>query len=243
MAAVAEISPSIHRESYFIQSAAETREFTASHQSRITLVQPIDGLTASEPPDTNEFPMVSVETAVAGNLSKAFVQAIIRQSYLSHNVRVVSSSQPGFDLPVDLLFSSVSVSRRGWAYEKPAPTPEEIAKLFSIKSAGEESTASLPEVIAEFAAGVAGYPPPPAWVVELGTELVRAAVEHTVEPEISVDVDGELSFDLRLRNGFLVIAELSIGGALNARVYDADDVLVQRLPDAAPADLLAWLRG
>ena len=107
------------------------------------------------------------------------------------------------------------------------------------------ATATVPPhpVIAEFAAGVAGYPLPEVWVVEMAAELVRAAEAHTVEPEISVDLDGELSFDLRLRNGFLVIAELSIGGALNARVYDAGDVLVQRLPDAVPADLITRLRG
>ena len=243
MAVTAEISPSIHRESYFIHSASETREFTDSRQSQITPVQLIDGLTASEPPDTNEFPVVAVETAVAGNLSNAVVQALIRQLYLGHNVRVVSPGQPGFDLPVDLLFSSVSVSRRGWAYEKPAPTPEEIAKLFSIKSAGEESPDSLPEVIAEFAAGVAGYPPPAAWVVELGAELVRAAEDHTVEPEISVDVDGELSFDLRLNNDFLLMGELSIGGAVDARMYDASNALVQRLRHSTLADLITLLSG
>lgn len=108
---------------------------------------------------------------------------------------------------------------------------------------GATATAPPHPVIAEFAAGVEGYPPPAAWVVEMGAELVRAAEAHTVEPEISVDLDGELSFDLRLRNGFLVIAELSISGAINARVYDAGDVLVQRLPEAAPSDLITRLRG
>lgn len=243
MASTTEIAPRINSENKFARSDSESWRFADSGQPGMILFQPIDLPITTESPNTNGFITASAGTAMAGVPSNAVVQSLIRQFYLGHNGRVVSPGQPGFDGPVDLLSGPASISRRGWAYEKPALTPEEIANLFSIKSAGEESTDSLPEVIAEFAAGVPGYPPPPAWVVELGTELARAAEEHTVEPEISVDVDGELSFDLRLRNGFLVIAELAIGGALNARVYDAGDVLAQRLPDAAPADLLAWLRG
>lgn len=243
MAITTEIAPRINNENKFARTDSESWRFADSHQPRMILFQPIERSITTEPSDTNGFTTPLAGTAVAGVPSNAVVQSLIRQFHLGHTGRVVSPGQPGFDGPVDLLSGPASISRRGWAYEKPALTPEEIAKLFSVKSAGEESTASLPEVIAEFAAGVPGYPPPPAWVVELGAELARAAEEHTVEPEISVDLDGELSFDLRLRNGFLVIAELSIGGALNARVYDADDVLVQRLPDAAPADLITRLRG
>ena len=243
MASTTETATRINNENIFARTDSESRRFADSHQPQMILFQPIERTITTEPPDTNGFTTAPAGTVMAGVSANAVVQALSKQSYLGHNGRVVSPGQPGFAVPIDLLSGPVSVSRQEWAYEKPAPTPAEIAKLFSIKSAGEESPASLPEVLAEFAAGVSGYPPPPAWVVELGAELVRAAEEHTVEPEISVDVDGELSFDLRLHNDLLLMGELSIGGAVDARVYDASNALVQRLRHAVLADLITLLSG
>ena len=96
--------------------------------------------------------------------------------------------------------------------------------------------------IAEFAAGVAGYPPPAPGVVELGAELVRAAAERlgaVRPPEFSVDGDGALAFDLRLNDGRLVFAELSIGGTLAFSVYGLNDELAQSLDAADPSDLIS----
>ena len=50
---------------------------------------------------------------------------------------------------------------------------------------------------------------------ELALRLSAAAVEKTNEPEITVDVDGALSFDLRLNSGLLMFAELTVGGMLS----------------------------
>ena len=68
------------------------------------------------------------------------------------------------------------------------------------------AAARLP-IVEEFAAGVEGVVPG-AEVVAMAGRLARAAIANTVEPELAVDVDGALSFDLRLNNGLLLLAEL-----------------------------------
>ncbi len=77
------------------------------------------------------------------------------------------------------------------------------------------------------------------WVVNMAARIVKAALDKTVEPEVTVDVDGALSFDLRLTDGRLVLAELEPGGALDASVYDQQGVNVGRLRQATEADLVA----
>ena len=96
--------------------------------------------------------------------------------------------------------------------------------------------------VAEFAAGVDGYPRPERRVIETGAELVRAAAERlgaVRPPEFSVDGDGALAFDLRLNDGRLVFAELSVGGTLAFSVYDLDDELAQSLDEADPSALIS----
>lgn len=73
--------------------------------------------------------------------------------------------------------------------------------------------------IREFAAGIDGERPSPE-VVEMAHKITLAAVDKTIEPEISVDVDGALSFDLRLSNGLLLMAEIAIDGTLDAGIID-----------------------
>ena len=104
--------------------------------------------------------------------------------------------------------------------------------------------AALPKIVQEFAAGLDGVVPSPA-VVAMAGRLARAAVANTVEPELAVDVDGALSFDLRLTNGLLLLAELDIAGYFDASVYDDKTrpaVREQRLPQATEAQFLALLR-
>lgn len=63
-------------------------------------------------------------------------------------------------------------------------------------------------LVQKFAAGVVGiHPDLPT--TELASRLVNATEEHSSEPEIAVDFDGALSFDLRLSNCSLLLAELS----------------------------------
>lgn len=105
------------------------------------------------------------------------------------------------------------------------------------------TTATPPRhpAVAEFAAGVEGCPPPPG-VVEMGAKLVRAAAARlgaVRPPEFSVDGDGALAFDLRLNDGRLVFAELSVGGTLAFSVYGLNDELAQSLDAADPSALLS----
>lgn len=104
------------------------------------------------------------------------------------------------------------------------------------------TAAAIDPAVAEFAAGVEGCPPPAPGAVDLGAELVRAASERlgaVRPPEFSVDVDGALAFDLRLNDGRLVFAELSIGGTLAFSVYGLNDELAQSLDAADPSALLS----
>ena len=100
-----------------------------------------------------------------------------------------------------------------------------------------------PAIVREFAAGVDGVRPGRS-VVDKADRLVQAALQGTIEPEIAFDVDGALSFDLRLSNGLLLLAELSIAGNLDASVYnDAAGERVQRLPQATAAQFMELLRS
>ena len=54
---------------------------------------------------------------------------------------------------------------------------------------------------------------PSVSVVSMADRIAKAAVDKAVEPEITVDADGALSFDLRLASGRLVLAELDLDGA------------------------------
>lgn len=100
---------------------------------------------------------------------------------------------------------------------------------------------SHPAIVREFAAGVDGVRPDRS-VVDKADRLVQAALQGTIDPEFAVDVDGALSFDLRLSNGLLLLAELSSAGNLDASVYDdAAGERVQRLPQATEAQFMELL--
>ncbi|MYE41972.1 MAG: hypothetical protein F4X27_17365 [Chloroflexi bacterium] len=92
----------------------------------------------------------------------------------------------------------------------------------------------------EFAAGIDGNHPDP-WVVEMATRIAKAALTKTREPEISVDMDGGLSFDLELPSGRLLLAELGIDGSIDAGVYDPPLEPVKLMPDSTEADVISWL--
>ncbi len=70
----------------------------------------------------------------------------------------------------------------------------------------------------EFERGLEGRVPRPE-IVDLARRLVGEA-RKTEEPEITIDVDGALAFDLRLSSGELMFAELNIEGVLALSVFD-----------------------
>ncbi len=98
----------------------------------------------------------------------------------------------------------------------------------------------LHPAVHSFSGGFGGKRPTVA-VIEAASRIAAAALDKTVEPEITVDVDGALSFDLRLANGLLVFAELDIGGSIDASIYDdREGILIKRLPKATESELIGW---
>ena len=96
------------------------------------------------------------------------------------------------------------------------------------------SLSSLPVVqaeLAEFSEGLVGLCPTPE-AVRIASVLSEAAVQHVQHPDITVDSDGELSFDLRLDDGRLVFAELSLDGRLDVGVYGSDGQMLEHDADA-----------
>ena len=91
-------------------------------------------------------------------------------------------------------------------------------------------------IVQEFALGF-GDVQSAANVIAMADRIVQAALDHTVEPEFSVDEeDGDIEFDLRLENGLLVMANLFPDGTLDASVYDDSQGMpvktVRRMPRA-----------
>ena len=62
-------------------------------------------------------------------------------------------------------------------------------------------------------------------------------------PGITVDIDGELSFDLRLKDGRLVFAELGFDGLLDVGVYGSDGRMLEHDAQATCAYLLSVIES
>ena len=87
------------------------------------------------------------------------------------------------------------------------------------------------DVLAEFSHGTNPR------VVSLANRLVKGATHHTDDPEVTLDVDGALAFDLRLKNGDLMFGELSADGLLSVTVLDdrSKDIVVKKYYSSATA--------
>ena len=96
--------------------------------------------------------------------------------------------------------------------------------------------------LAEFSAGIGGLCPT-AEAVRIARELSEAAVRYVTHPEITVDIDGELSFDLRLRDGRLVFAELGLDARIDVGVYGPDKQLLEHDAEATCAYLLSVIES
>lgn len=107
------------------------------------------------------------------------------------------------------------------------------------------AASDLPPVVREFAEGVDGVRPGRE-VVAMAVRLVQAAIEHTNEPEITVDDDDGVEFDLRLGNGWLLMANLLPDGRIDVSVYDDSQGIpvkrVKRMPQASEAELVSLFR-
>ena len=112
----------------------------------------------------------------------------------------------------------------------------------NVPSADVSATEMAQEALDAFENGLDGRRPG-SEVMELAESVANAALSYTVQPEVTLDIDGALSFDLRTPSGHLIFAELAPDGALDASVFDQQNNPVQRIPSATPADLIAWFRG
>ena len=119
-----------------------------------------------------------------------------------------------------------------------------VSDLVGLEAESRAEEERLP-IVEEFAAGVEDVVPSPE-VVAMAGRLAQAVLDYTGETAaLVVDVDGALSFDLRLNNGLLLLAELDLAGYFDASVYDDRNgkaVRVQRLPWATEAQFLDLLR-
>ena len=100
----------------------------------------------------------------------------------------------------------------------------------------------IQEELGEFGAGVESVKPE-LHVVESATRIARAAVKYTPQPDIVTDVDGEISFYIRLNNGRLIMAEMSVGGSIDASIYDDRDELLRRMPKATEKEFIEVLKS
>ena len=97
--------------------------------------------------------------------------------------------------------------------------------------------------LGEFSCGSSAHPPS-QHVLSVARRLSEAVIASTIEPEITVDVDGALAFDLRLPSGLLMFAELQVDGSLSLTVLDdsgKDTSVVQHVPSATEPQFLDLL--
>ena len=86
---------------------------------------------------------------------------------------------------------------------------------------------SIP-VLDLFRSGVAGDIPTED-VCRVAEQMVVIGDKFFETPDFVVDPDGSLSLDARLRNGYLVLAELSVDGRIDMSIYDRRGDRVDRL--------------
>lgn len=91
--------------------------------------------------------------------------------------------------------------------------------------ADERLPASIESVLTDFAVGVGGKVPSRR-TQDAARRIATEASKYTKHPDLTVDVDGALSFDMRAMDGRVVFAEMDIDGGLDVGVYsDAGQML------------------
>ena len=86
--------------------------------------------------------------------------------------------------------------------------------------------------ITEFRRGTSEGRMPTEQIVAVARRLCDLA-SRSRQPEISVDMDGALSFDLRLHDDTLVMAELAIAGTVEAGLYNRDNEEIGRIDNSS----------
>ena len=97
-------------------------------------------------------------------------------------------------------------------------------------------------LVGRFSQGLVGKQPS-LDAVRKAARIVRAALKFTLRPEFNVDEeDGDIEFDLRLKDGTLVMANLFPDGTIDASVYDDSQGIpvkrIKRWPSATADELV-----
>ena len=99
------------------------------------------------------------------------------------------------------------------------------------------------DILDEFRKGFDGEHQPSKNVVEMATKICQTAIKATDHPDIIVDDDGALSFDFRLKSGYLIMAEIEIDGSIAANLYDENDQLLEEMIRATEKDFIRILQS
>ena len=68
--------------------------------------------------------------------------------------------------------------------------------------------------------------------------IAIAALKHLNSPDITADIDNNLSMYLTLRNKNLLMVEIAGSGKIDASLYDDKDALLRRMPEANERDII-----
>lgn len=101
---------------------------------------------------------------------------------------------------------------------------------------------ALQNELDQFTQGVEAEQPPIKEVVDMATRILHVAVENAPVPDVIVDTAGALSFDMRLNDRRLIMAELEADGSINVGEYDAQDELIKFRPLATESEFISILK-
>ena len=121
------------------------------------------------------------------------------------------------------------LSRNWRLFEALAPVPAEPTALT------QDIPAMVQAELDAFAEGIEDLRPS-SEIVIMALRIARTVVANVEHPDITMDIDGELSFDLRRRDGRLVLAEMEVDGTIHASLYDCQNLLLEHMPSATEAE-------
>ena len=96
-------------------------------------------------------------------------------------------------------------------------------------------------VLKEFADGVGGRAPSRP-TLHAARRIATEATKCTKNPDLTVDVDGALSFDMRAMDGRIVFAEMDTDGQLDVGVYSESGQMLDHNPQATEATFFAAIK-
>lgn len=101
---------------------------------------------------------------------------------------------------------------------------------------------ALQNELDQFTQGLAPAKPPTKEVVDMATRILHVVLENAPVPDVTIDTAGALSFDMRLNDRRLIMAELEADGSINVGEYDSQDELIKFLPLATESEFISILK-